>query len=209
MEVNKEKNRYILHAFFDKDKNASQAAEIVNGVYGADTVTANYVQFWFRRFRSSIFDVKDASRTGRRVGQTLNSYLYCEQLDHLKLEIDQKRPELANRRGAVFHQDNARPQTFVVIRQKLWEFVWEVLMYPPFRPNLAPSDCRLFLALQSFLCDKKLGSREDCKNRLLEFFANKDQDFYERSIMKLPLKWQKIIQQNGAYLTEIGQSETC
>ncbi|GFW92744.1 histone-lysine N-methyltransferase SETMAR [Trichonephila clavipes] len=39
-------------------------------------------------------------------GQTLNSDL-CQQLDHLKLAIDQERPELANRRGVVFHQDNA------------------------------------------------------------------------------------------------------
>ncbi|GFX66667.1 histone-lysine N-methyltransferase SETMAR [Trichonephila clavipes] len=46
-------------------KNASQAVEIVNGVYGTDTVTANYVQFWFCRFRSGIFDVKDVPRTGR------------------------------------------------------------------------------------------------------------------------------------------------
>ena len=38
-------------------------------------------------------------------GQTLNSDLYCQQLDHLKLAIDEKRPELANRRGIVFHQD--------------------------------------------------------------------------------------------------------
>ncbi|GFX65000.1 putative DD34D transposase [Trichonephila clavipes] len=30
-------------------------------------------------------------------GQTINSYLYCQQLDRLKLAIDQKRPELANR----------------------------------------------------------------------------------------------------------------
>ncbi|XP_073968985.1 histone-lysine N-methyltransferase SETMAR-like [Rhodnius prolixus] len=41
--------------------------EIVNGVYGADTVTANCVKFWFRRFRSGIFDVKDEPRTGRPV----------------------------------------------------------------------------------------------------------------------------------------------
>ncbi|GFW01905.1 fibulin-1 [Trichonephila clavipes] len=40
-------------------ENTSQA-EIVNGVNGADSVTANYVQFWFRRFRSGIFDVKAA-----------------------------------------------------------------------------------------------------------------------------------------------------
>ena len=49
MEVNKEKIRYILQFLFDKGENASQAAVIVNGVYGANTVTANYTQFWFRR----------------------------------------------------------------------------------------------------------------------------------------------------------------
>ncbi|GFX26463.1 mariner transposase [Trichonephila clavipes] len=54
-------------------------------------------------------------------GQTLNSDIYCQRLDCLKLAIDQKRPELANRRDVVFHQDNARPHTSVVTRQNLWE----------------------------------------------------------------------------------------
>ncbi|GFW81529.1 mariner Mos1 transposase [Trichonephila clavipes] len=266
MEINKGKIRYILQFFFDKDKNASQAAEIVNGVYGADTVAANHIQFWFRRFRSCIFDVKGAPRTGRPVienvdkiteiinvdrhmlvvrgevaqtvakpgltarkvllciwwdwkgiiyyellsyGRTLNLDLHCQQLERLKLAIDQKRPELVNRRGVVFHQDNARQCTSVVTLQKLREPVWEVLMHPPYSPDLAPNGYPLFLALQNFLSDKKLGSREDCENRTLEFFANKDQDFYERGTMKLPLKWQQIVLQNDAYLTQIGQSETC
>ncbi|GFV37549.1 putative DD34D transposase [Trichonephila clavipes] len=39
----------------------------MNVVYSSDTVTANYVQFWFRRFRSRIFDVKDAPHTGRSI----------------------------------------------------------------------------------------------------------------------------------------------
>ncbi|GFV87233.1 histone-lysine N-methyltransferase SETMAR [Trichonephila clavipes] len=223
-----------------KGENASQVAEIANGIYGADTVTANYAQFWYRRFRSDIFDVKDATRTGRSVvenvnktteiikidrnvssrsiaqelkidhktvlnhlrkvgfkkkldvwvqhqltlknmmdrisicealakrneidpflkreaaqtvaklgltarkvllciwcdwkgityyelppyDQTLNSDTYYQQLDHLKLAVYQKRQELANRRGVVFHQDNARPHTSVVTRQKLWEHGW-------------------------------------------------------------------------------------
>ncbi|GFS77241.1 mariner Mos1 transposase [Trichonephila clavipes] len=140
--------------------------------------------------------------------QTLNSDIYCQQLDRLKLTIYQKRPELANR-SVMFHQDNTRPYTSVVIRQKLWELGWEVLMHSPYSQDIAPSDYHLFLALQSFLSDKKLGSREDCENRLLEFFANKEPDFYERGIMKLPLKWHQILQQNGAYLTQIGQSEAC
>ncbi|GFV58369.1 histone-lysine N-methyltransferase SETMAR [Trichonephila clavipes] len=62
MEVNKEKIRFYLQFFFDEGENASQVAEIANGVYGADTVTANYMQFWFRRFRSGNFDVKEMQR---------------------------------------------------------------------------------------------------------------------------------------------------
>ncbi|GFV31262.1 uncharacterized protein TNCV_1640141 [Trichonephila clavipes] len=95
--------RFILQFFFDKSQNASRVAEIANGVYGADTATANHVQFWFRRFRS----------------------------DRLKLAIDHKLPELANRRDGVFHQDNARPHTSIVTRQKLWELSWEICMHPP------------------------------------------------------------------------------
>ncbi|GFX31072.1 mariner transposase [Trichonephila clavipes] len=52
-------------------------------------------------------------------GQTLNSDLYCQQLDRLKLAIEQERSELANRRGVAFRHDNAGPHTSVVTRQKL------------------------------------------------------------------------------------------
>ncbi|GFY01574.1 uncharacterized protein TNCV_2607581 [Trichonephila clavipes] len=57
MEVNKEKIRFFVQFFFDKGRNASQVAEIANCVYGAVIVTASYVQHWFRRFGSGIFDV--------------------------------------------------------------------------------------------------------------------------------------------------------
>ncbi|GFU70060.1 histone-lysine N-methyltransferase SETMAR [Trichonephila clavipes] len=149
-------------------ENASQVAEIMNGVHDADTVTANYVQFWFRRFRSGIFDVKFAPQAGRPVDENVDKII--DIIFDRHLAIDQKRPELTNRRGFVFHQNNARPHTSVVTHQKLWELGWEVLMHPPYSPGLAPSDYHLFLALQNFLSDKKLRSSEDCENRLLEFF---------------------------------------
>ncbi|GFW75850.1 histone-lysine N-methyltransferase SETMAR [Trichonephila clavipes] len=47
-------------------ENASQVAEIANGVYGSD------MQFWFRRFRSCIFDVKNVPRAGRPVVENVN-----------------------------------------------------------------------------------------------------------------------------------------
>ncbi|GFW07201.1 histone-lysine N-methyltransferase SETMAR [Trichonephila clavipes] len=56
-------------------------AEIANGVYGADTVTDNYVQFWFQPFRSGIFDVKDAPRTGRPVIKNVDKITEIIQVD--------------------------------------------------------------------------------------------------------------------------------
>ncbi|GFT60917.1 putative DD34D transposase [Trichonephila clavipes] len=90
-------------------------------------------------------------------GKTLNSGIFCQQLDRLKPVIDQKWPELANRRSIVFHQDNARPHTSVVTRQNLWELGLEILMHTPYSPDLAPSDYHLFLTFQNLLSDKKLG----------------------------------------------------
>ncbi|GFW49222.1 DDE_3 domain-containing protein [Trichonephila clavipes] len=92
MEVNKEKIRFFLQFFFDKGKNASQVAEIVNCVYGADTVTANYVQFWFRRFRSGIFDFKDAPRTGRPVIENVDKITEIIEVDrHVRIVVSPRR----------------------------------------------------------------------------------------------------------------------
>ena len=121
-------------------------------------------------------------------GQTLNSDLYCQQLDCLKEAIAQKRPALANRRGIVFHQGNARSHTSIVTRQKLRELGWEVLMHPPYSLDLAPSDYHLFLSMANDFADEKFASREACENRLFQFFVNRDEGFYERGIMELPSK---------------------
>jgi len=48
--------------------------------------------------------------------KTINSDVYCEQLQKLSDAIAQKRPELINRKSVVFHHDNARPHTSLVIR---------------------------------------------------------------------------------------------
>ncbi|GFV70520.1 histone-lysine N-methyltransferase SETMAR [Trichonephila clavipes] len=60
-----------------------EVAEITNGVYRANTVTTNYVQFWFRRFRSGIFDVKDAPHTGRPLIENIEKITEIIDIDRL------------------------------------------------------------------------------------------------------------------------------
>lgn len=88
--------------------------------------------------------------------QTINSEKYCSQLSELKRAIDQKRPELANRKGVVFHQDNARPHVSLATRHKLLQLDWDVLDHPPYSSDLVPSNCHLFRSLQNSLDEKTL-----------------------------------------------------
>ncbi|GFY23669.1 histone-lysine N-methyltransferase SETMAR [Trichonephila clavipes] len=81
MKVNKEKIRDFLQFFFDKGEKVSQVAEIANGVYDADAVTTNYMQFWFRRFRSGIFYVKDAPCTGKSVVENVDKITEIIEID--------------------------------------------------------------------------------------------------------------------------------
>ncbi|GFS48091.1 histone-lysine N-methyltransferase SETMAR [Trichonephila clavipes] len=82
---------------------------------------------------------------------TINSEVYCHQLDKLNDALQQKRSEVINRKGVVFHQDNARPHTSLVTRQKLLQLEWDTMPHPPYSPDLAPSDYYLFRSLQNFL----------------------------------------------------------
>ena len=122
----------------------------------------------------------------------------------LDKEIKKNRPELATRKGVIFHQDNDRPhtRTSLVTRKKLLELGWEVMPHPPYSPDLAPSDYHLFRPLQNHLNGKTFDSNEAVKNDFIQFFASKNQTFYECGIMKLTERWQKVIEQNSQYIID-------
>ena len=47
---------------------------------------------------------------------TIHFEVYCNNLDKLSEAFKQKSTELVNRKGVVFHQDNARPHTNLITR---------------------------------------------------------------------------------------------
>ena len=40
------------------------------------------------------------------------------------------------------------------------------------------------------------------KKHLEQFFAQKNKKFWENGIIKLPEKWQKVVEQNGEYFVQ-------
>ena len=72
--------------------------------------------------------------------KTINSDVYCLQLNKLNAAVKGKRPEFVNRKGVIYHHDNAITHTSLATLQKLLRLGWEVMLYPPYSPDLAPSD---------------------------------------------------------------------
>jgi transposase len=59
--------------------------------------------------------------------------------------------------------DNGSPRTAARTRALLEYFNWELFDHPPYRPDLAPSDCHLFTYLKNWL-----GSQRFKNNELME-----------------------------------------
>ena len=66
------------------------------------------------------------------MNETVNSEKYCAQFNILKPSIEEKRPDLANKDGVVFHQNNTRPHVSVNTLQKLKGFGWDILNCSPY-----------------------------------------------------------------------------
>ena len=102
--------------------------------------------------------------------QTINSYVYCRQLNKLNAAVEEKRTELVNRKGIIFDHDNATPHTSLATRRKLLRLGWEVILHPPYSPELASSDYYLFWSLQNSLNGKTFNDDEAVKSNLVQFF---------------------------------------
>ncbi|EZA51242.1 Histone-lysine N-methyltransferase SETMAR, partial [Ooceraea biroi] len=212
-----------------KGKNAVQARTKLCAVYGEDVLSERQCQNWFSKFRTGNFDLKDAPRSGRPIkaddekikalvdaNRRITTREIAEKLnlsnstvyDHLKrlgfvskLDIwvphNLKEIDLIRRITIC----DSLPHTSLVTRQLL-QLGWDVLPHPPYSSDLAPSDYHLFRSLQNSLNNVNFDSNEGVKNHLLQFFVNKEKDFYERGILKLPEIWRKVVEQNGQYITE-------
>src|SRR5262249_36762454 len=104
--------------------------------------------------------------------------------------------------GVILHHDNARPHTGRMTLAKIKEHGWNLLLHPPYSPDLAPSDYYLFRSLEHFLRGKTFIDKEDIRNRLAEFFRSKDVTFFRKGIMELPERWTKVIESDGEYIID-------
>jgi transposase len=93
---------------------------------------------------------------------TVTAERYCQQLRRLVEAIQQKRP--GRRHGMILQNDNARPHAANMTKAAIQELDWEILPHPPYSPDLAPSDYRLFRSLSHNLRGVSFNNNVDRQN---------------------------------------------
>jgi len=69
--------------------------------------------------------------------------------------------------------------------------------HPPYSSDLAPSDFHLFLHLKKFLGGKRFDDNDDLKDAVQKWLTSHAATFYEESIQKLVLRYDKCLNDGG------------
>jgi len=129
-------------------------------------------------------------------GQIVTSAGYSDMLvNELKPAIRSKRRGLLSERVLLLH-DNARPHTAAHTVDTLRDLKFEVLKHPPYSPDLAPSDFRLFGPMK-----EHLGGHKFADDELMEVIQNwlkaTPKSFFLEGIRKLVDRWTKCVAKQG------------
>jgi histone-lysine N-methyltransferase SETMAR len=87
-------------------------------------------------------------------GTTIMSELYCETLKKMRRAMGMLTYDV------VLLHINARPHKAPRTPALLEHFNWELSHHPPYSPDLAPSDCRLFNYLTNWFGSQRFNNNE-------------------------------------------------
>lgn len=135
-------------------------------------------------------------------GKTITKEVYSAQLQRVAEQLTKKQPALVNRKGVLFHQDNARPHTAKMTLEVISALGWELLPHPPYSPDVAPSDYHLFLSMDNYMRNRQFKTREEVTNAVAQFFESQEKDFFKNGIYRLVKRWEKVVEADGGYFAE-------
>lgn len=133
---------------------------------------------------------------------TVTAEVYCQQLVRLSQALVRIRPALVNRKGVILQHDNARPHIARVTQQKIQKLGWEVLLHPPYSPDIAPSDYHLFRSLKNHLSGKEFENEEVVIQEITSYIDSKTTDFFRQGIENLVKRWSEIVDNEGEYILQ-------
>jgi histone-lysine N-methyltransferase SETMAR len=96
--------------------------------------------------------------------------------------------------------DNARPHTARATIDAVETLKFEVLSYPPYSPDLEPSDFHFFPHLKRDLKGTHFTSDDEVKQAVSSWIKQRTTEFFIVGTRKLVLRWEKCIKRQGYYV---------
>ena len=116
----------------------------------------------------------------------------------LRRSIKSKRPGMLSD-GIILLQDNARPRTANLVRDKLQRFGWETLQHPPYSLDLSPCDFQVFGDLKKDIRGRRFHSDEEMREWVRLCIHQRPTSFYKTGIDCLVSQWDKCINTSDNY----------
>ncbi|UYV83498.1 hypothetical protein LAZ67_23001235 [Cordylochernes scorpioides] len=107
------------------------------------------------------YDPETKPQSAEWRGQTVIKEMYLGILPRLREAIRKKRPEKWTNGGWILHHDNARPHTAHLVTSFLAKNGTQILLQPPYFPDIAPNDFFLFPKLKAVLKGRHFDTRDD------------------------------------------------
>ena len=132
--------------------------------------------------------------------ETITEDRHRTQLMCVSQAVDEKRAQYQERHDKVILQHNnaccyiARP-----VKTYLETLQWEVLLRPPYSPDVAPSDYHLFRSMAHGLAYQHFRSYEKVKKWIDSWIASKDASFFRDRFRQSPERWIKEVASDGQY----------
>jgi [histone H3]-lysine36 N-dimethyltransferase SETMAR len=117
-------------------------------------------------------------------GQTINSEYDMVLLERLNDEIKKQNVSIWRKR-MLFHQDNALCHKSIKTTAKLHKLGYELLLHPPYSPDLAPSDFFLFADLKRMLAGQKFSINQEVNIETETFFEAMSKSYHKNGIENL------------------------
>jgi hypothetical protein len=80
---------------------------------------------------------------------------------------------------------------------------WELLLHPPYSPDLAPSDHHLLGPLKDHLRGHHYGTDEAVQEAVRSWLRGDGTDFHRRGIFKILQRWQKCTDWEGDFVKKV------
>lgn len=132
-------------------------------------------------------------------GRTINADYYIALLDKLDAALKTKR-KITQRTKFLFLHDNAPAHKSYKAMTKLDELRYELVLHPPYSPDLAPSNYYLFPNLKKMLQGNRFYSNDEVEAKNNAYFEGLSKSFYTTGIEMLEKRWAWCIELKEDYV---------